>query len=60
MWKGHIKTNICGQNILCNIYCYTTAMLKFDFICRQSKNYYPQAYGEACEFTDKIGHITVC
>ena len=49
-WKERIKTNFCCQNILCNIYCNTTAILKFDFEYRQSKIYYPQTYGEECKF----------
>lgn len=51
-WKERIKTNFCGQNILCNIYCNTKAILKFDFVYRQSKNYHTEAYSEECKFID--------
>ena len=51
-WKKRIKTNSCGQIILCNIYCSTTAILKFDFVYRQSKKYHPQAYVEECKYID--------
>ena len=51
--KERINTNLCGQHILCSIYCNTTAILKFEFVYRQSKNYHPQTYDEECKYINK-------
>ena len=52
MWKKHIKTNFHGQDIPYDMYCNATALLKIDFVYKQSKNYHPQVYDEQCKYTD--------
>ena len=51
-WKERIKTNFHGQDVPCNMYCNATAVLKIDYVCKQSKNYCPQIYVEECKYTD--------
>ena len=33
-------------------YCNATAVLKFDSVYKQGKNYHPQVYVEQCKYTD--------
>ena len=46
MWKEHIKSNFHGQDVLYDLYCRATAVLKIDSVYRQGENYYPQVYVE--------------
>ena len=52
MWKERMKTNFHGQDVPYDMYCNATAVLKTDFVCKQHKNYHPQAYVEECKYTD--------
>ena len=51
-WKDRIKTNFHGQDVLYDMYCNATAMVKIDSVYKQGKNYYPQVYVEECKYTD--------
>ena len=51
LWKERIRTNFHGQYVPCNIYCSTTAVLKIDSVCKQSKTH-PQVYVAECKYTD--------
>ena len=46
MWKEHIKSNFHGQDVLYDLYCRATAVLKIDSVYKQGENYYPQVYVE--------------
>ena len=50
-WRDRIKTNFHGQEILYDMYCNATAVLKIDSVYKQSKNYHPQVYVEECNYT---------
>ena len=52
IWKERIKTNIHGQDVLYDMYCNATAVLKIDSVYKQGKNYHPQVYVEECKYTD--------
>ena len=43
-WKERIKTNFHGQDVPYDIYCNATAVLKIDYVYKQSKSYHPQVY----------------
>ena len=51
-WKKDIKTNFHGQIVPYDVFCNATAVLKIDFVYKQSKNYHPQTYVEECKYTD--------
>ena len=51
-WKECIKTNFHGQDVLQDMYCNATAVLKIDSVYKQGKNYHPQVYVEECKYTD--------
>ena len=46
IWKERIKTNFHGQDVLYDMYCNATAVLKIDSVYKQGKNYHPQVYVE--------------
>ena len=50
--KECIKTDFYGQDVLYNIHCNATAVLKIDSVYQQGKNYHPQVYVEECRYTD--------
>ena len=50
--KERIKTNFHGQDVLHDMYCSATAVLKIDSVYKQCKNYHPQVYDEECKYTD--------
>ena len=52
IWKERIKKNFYGQDVLDDIYCNATAVLKIDSVYKQGKNYYPQVNVEECKYTD--------
>ena len=51
-WKERIKTNFHGQDVLYDMYCNATAVLKMDSVYKQGKNYHPRVYIEECKYTD--------
>ena len=51
-WKERIKTDFHGQDVLYDMYCNATAVLKIDSAYKQGKNYHPQTYVEECKYTD--------
>ena len=51
-WKECIKTNFHGQDVLRDMYCNATAVLKIDSVYKQGKKYHPQVYVEECKYTD--------
>ena len=51
-WKERIKTNFHDQDVPFNMHCNATAVLKFDSVYKQSKNYHPQVYVEECKYID--------
>ena len=51
-WKECIKTNFHGQDVLQDMYCNATAVLKIDSVYKQGKKYHPQVYVEECKYTD--------
>ena len=51
-WKERIKTNFHGQDVLYDMYCNATAVLKMDSVYKQGKNYHPPVYVEECKYTD--------
>ena len=51
-WKERIKTNFHGQDVLYDMYCNATAVLKMDSVYKQGKNYHPRVYIEDCKYTD--------
>ena len=50
-WKECIKTNFHGQDVLYDMYCNATTVLKIDSVYKQGKNYHPQVYVEECKYT---------
>ena len=46
MWKEHIKSNFHVQDVLYDLYCRVTAVLKIDSVYKQGENYCPQVYVE--------------
>ena len=52
IWKERIKTNFHGQDVLYDMYCNATAVLKIDSVYKQGKNYHPQVYVEECKYTN--------
>ena len=51
-WKERMKTNFHGQDVPYNMYSNATAVLNFDSVYKQGKNYHPQVYFEECKYTD--------
>ena len=51
-WKGRIKTSFHGQDVPYDMYFNVTAVLKVDFVYKQSKYYHPHVYIEECKYTD--------
>ena len=51
-WKERINTNFHGQDVLYDMYCNATAVLKMDSVYKQGKNYHPPVYVEECKYTD--------
>ena len=51
-WKERINTNFHGQDVLYDMYCNATAVLKMDSVDKQGKNYHPRVYIEECKYTD--------
>ena len=45
-WKELIKTKFRGQDVLYDMYCNATAVLKIDLIYKQGKSYHLQTYVE--------------
>ena len=52
MWRERIKTNFHGQNVSYDMYCNATAVLQFDPVHKQAKNYHRQVYVKECKYTD--------
>ena len=50
-WKDCIRTNFHGQEVLYDIYCRITAVLKIDSVYKQGKNHHPQVHVEECKYT---------
>ena len=50
--KERIKTNFHGQDVLYNMHCNATAVLKIHSVYKQDKNYHPQEYVEEHKYTD--------
>ena len=55
-WQEHIKTNLHGQEVPYDMYCFATAVLKIDSVYKQGKNYHPQVYVEECKYTALENH----
>ena len=51
-WKECIKTNFHVQDILYDMHCNATAVLKIDSVWKPERNYRPQVYVEECKYTD--------
>ena len=51
-WKERIRTNFHGQDVLYDMLCNATAVLKIDSVFKQDKNCQPQVYIEDCKYTD--------
>ena len=51
-WKERIKTNFCDQNVLYDMYCKATVLLKNDFVYKKNKSYHPQVNVKECKKTD--------
>ena len=47
-----MKINFHGQNVLYDMYCNATAVLKIDSVYKQGKNYYPHVYVEEYKYSD--------
>ena len=52
-WKKRIKTNFYDQEILYDLYCNATAVLRIGSVYKQSKKYHSQVNVEECKYTDK-------
>ena len=50
--KERIKTNFHGHDVLYNMHCNATAVLKIHSVYKQDKNYHPQEYVEEHKYTD--------
>ena len=51
-WKKRIKINFYNQEILYDVYCNATAVLRTGSIYKQSKKYHSQVNVEECKYTD--------
>ena len=51
-WKERIKINFHSQDVAYNMHCNAMAVLKFDSVYKQGKNYHPQVYIQECKYTD--------
>ena len=48
-WKEYLNANFHGRNVPYDMYFNAKAVLKIDFVYKQSKNYHPQVYVEGCK-----------
>ena len=55
MWKNRTKTNFHVQDVLFDMYCNATTVLKVDSAYKQGKSYHSQLYVEECKNTDGEG-----
>ena len=46
------KMNFHGQDVLYDMCCYATAVLKVESVYIQGKGYHLQVYVEECKYTD--------
>ena len=48
--------NFHGQDVPYDMYSNATAVLKIDFVYKQSKNDHPQLYVQECKYTHAESH----
>ena len=50
--KERVKTKSSGQDVPYDIHCNVTAVINFDSVYKQGKNYHPQVHVKECEYTE--------
>ena len=54
VWNERIKTNFHGLDVPYDMYCNQTAVLRIDFVYKQSKNYNLQVYVKEYKYIDAV------